>query len=205
MPAGSGRRSAEDVLLMSNLKHGFFKRGFMLCDRCVLNAKCESFAPGGECSAEKQAYDWLSSELIGQYGLEGLADEVLVGRLAMYMIRIVRAEVYEASVGVSEASVVWGRYIGELDKGLRALMRDLALTRSERKKGEKDDVFVDVDRLLNGLASRSRIESRIMRRRSPAGLLLVDWMAERPRLRFMFRSGKSGTSVEKRKAAKKRR
>jgi hypothetical protein len=84
-------------------------------------------------------------------------------------------------------------------------MRDLALTRSERKKGEKDDVLVDVDQLLNGLASRSRIASRLMRRRSPAGLLLEDWVIERPRLGFMFRSGKSGTSVEKREAAKKRR
>lgn len=202
MPDGPGRGSAEDVLLMSNLKHGFFKRGFMLCDRCVLNAKCETFVSGKECSAEKQAYDWLSSELIGQYELNGVTDEVLAGRVSMYMIRIVRAEVYEASVGVSEASAVWGRYMGELDKGLRALMRDMALTRSERKETEKYDVLVDVDQLLNGLAMRSRIESTIMRRRSPAGLLLEDWMIERPRLRLIFRSGKSGARAEKRKTAR---
>jgi hypothetical protein len=33
---------------LSALKHGFFRRGFMACDRCVLNAKCEAFVPAGE-------------------------------------------------------------------------------------------------------------------------------------------------------------
>lgn len=189
---------------MSALKHGFFKRGFMLCDRCVLNGKCESFVPGGECAVEKQAYDWLYSELVSQYALGGLADEVLVGRVAMYLIRIVRAEVYEVNVGVSDASAVWGRYIGELDKGLRVLLKDLALTRAERKKLEKDDVLVDVDRLLDGLAKRSRVESKIMRRRSPAGLLLEDWVVERPRLRSMIRGGRSGKRARKKETSEKR-
>jgi hypothetical protein len=186
---------------VSNLKHGFFKRGFMLCDRCVLNGECESFAPGGECGVEKQAYDWLYSELVSQYGLEGLADEVLVGRVAMYLIRIARAEVYEANVGVSDASTVWGKYIGELDKGLRVLLKDLALTRTERKKLEKDDVLVDVDHLLDGLAKRSRVESRTMRIRSPTRLLFKDWTMERLRLRFMIRGGRSGRRTEKRKTS----
>lgn len=189
---------------MSNLKHGFFKRGFMLCDRCVLNGKCESFVPGGECGVEKQAYDWLYSELVSQYRLEGLADEVLVGRVAMYLIRIARAEVYEANVGVSDASTVWGKYIGELDKGLRVLLKDLVLTRAERKKLEKDDVLVDVDHLLDGLAKRSRVESRTMRRRSPTVLLLKDWTMERSRLRFMIKGGRSGRRTEKEKASKER-
>jgi len=97
---------------MSALKHGFFRRGFMLCDRCVLNVKCERFVPGGECAIEKQAYDWLVSELMSQYGLEGLADEILVGRAAMHLIRIVRAEVYEANVEfrmlrLFGASILW--------------------------------------------------------------------------------------------------
>lgn len=195
----------EAVFQMSALKHGFFKRGFMLCDRCVLNGKCESFAPGGDCAVEKQAYDWLYSELVSQYALEGLADEVLVGRAAMYLIRIARAEVYEANVGVSGASATWGRYVGELDKGLRVMLKDLALTRSERKKLEKDELLVDVDRLLDGLAKRSRIEARIMRVRSPTGLLLADWAAERPKLRSMIRGGKSGRNVKREKASEKRR
>ncbi len=122
---------------MSALKHGFFRRGFMLCDRCVLNTKCESFVPGSECAVEKQAFDWLVSELMKQYGLEGLADEILVGRVAMYLIRIARVEVYEANVSVSDEAIVLGKYIASLDNMLRSLMKDLALTRGERKKLRK--------------------------------------------------------------------
>lgn len=84
----------------------------MLCDRCVLGGRCEFFVPSGECGEEREAYDWLVGELMGQYGLEGLADEILMGRVAMYLIRIVSAEVYEANVGVSDKSAVWGGYIG---------------------------------------------------------------------------------------------
>jgi len=83
-------------LVMSALKHGFFRRGFMLCNRCVLNRKCESFVPSGEYDVKKRPMMvWF--ELLRQYGLKGLADEILVGRVAMYLIRIVRAEVYEAN------------------------------------------------------------------------------------------------------------
>jgi hypothetical protein len=164
----------------------------MLCDRCVLNGKCEFFVPAGECRVERDAYDWLYSELVGQYGLRGLADEVLVGRVVMYLIRIVRAEVYEANVGVSDASTVWGKYIGELHRGLTVLLRDLALTKAERRKLEKDDVLVDVDRLLDGAAKRSRVEGRVKRRRSPMNLLLEDWTAESPGLRCMVTGGRRG-------------
>ena len=153
----------------------------MLCDRCVLNVKCERFVPGGECAIEKQAYDWLVSELMSQYGLEGLADEILVGRAAMYLIRIVRAEVYEANVGVSDASVVWGKYIAGLDNMLRGLLKDLALSRSERKKVEKEDVLVDVDRLLNSLARKSEVKAKAARL-SVYRFVLKDWVAEKKRL-----------------------
>jgi len=173
---------------MSALKHGFFRRGFMLCDRCVLSAKCESFVPGGECAVERKAYDCVVSELMGQYGLEGLADEILVGRVAMYLIRIARAEVYEANVGVSDESAVWGKYIAGLDSTLRVLLKDLALTRAERKKLEKGGVLVDVDQLLNGLAERSRVERRISGR-SPMYMLLKDWRANRQRLRSIVKGG----------------
>lgn len=176
---------------MSALKHGFFRRGFMLCDRCVLSGKCELFVPGGECAVERKAYDGLVSELMRQYGLEGLADEILVGRVAMYLIRIARAEVYEANVGVSDASVVWGRYISGLDNTLRVLLRDLAITRTERKKLEKGDVLVDVDRLLIGLKQRSRVEKKMALRRSPTGLLIRDWRIDRYKLRRMVRGGGS--------------
>jgi hypothetical protein len=158
----------------------------MLCDRCVLGAKCENFVPGGECAVERQAYDGLISELMSQYGLEGLADEILVGRVAMYLIRIVRAEVYEANVGVSDAAVVWGKYIGGLDNMLRGLLKDLALSRSERKKVEKDDVLVDVDKLLNSLAKKSEVKARTIevRRFSIHQRVLKDWVNEKSRLSF---------------------
>ena len=157
----------------------------MLCDRCVLGGRCGSFSPGGLCALERKAYDCAVSELMAQYGLKGLADEILVGRVAMYMIRIARAEVYEANVGVSDASSVWGRYIADLDDTLRVLLRDLALTRAERKKLEKGDMLVDVDRLLNDLARRPKVKRRalrLIRRRSPLVLVRRDWADYRRRL-----------------------
>jgi hypothetical protein len=126
---------------------------------------------------------------MSQYNLSGLADEILVRRVAMYLIRIARAEVYEANVGISDASVVWGRYISGLDKTLMVLLRDLALTRAERKKLEKGDVLVDVDRLLSSLSKRPRVKRRLARRRSPIVLLLRDWKADRLRLRSMVEGG----------------
>jgi len=173
----------------------------MLCDRCVLNGKCENFVPGGECAVERSEYEWLGSELVKQYALEGLVDEILVGRVAMYLIRIARAEVYEANVGVSNAPVAWGRDVGDLEKILRGLLKDLALTRSEQKKLEKDDLMVDFDRLLNDFTRKAKIGSRAARKYVPVGLrrkirmkkgaieanslweaLLRDWMAEKSRL-----------------------
>jgi hypothetical protein len=150
------------------------------------------FVPEGECSVERKAYDDLVSKLMRQYNLSGLADEILVRRVAMYLIRIARAEVYEANVGVSDASVVWGRYISGLDKTLMVLLRNLALTRAERKKLEKGDVLVDIDRLLNGLSKRSRVKRMLARRRSPTALLLRDWKVDRLRLRSMVEGGRSG-------------
>ncbi len=176
----------------------------MLCDRCVLSGKCESFVPSGECALEKQAYDWVVSELMRQYGLEGLADEVLVGRVAMYLIRTVRAEVYEASVGVSTKSAAWGKYIAELDKGLRALLKDLVLTRSERIKLGGDDVLVSVDRLLDGLVKRSGVQRRTMRTRSLIRVVFEDWVVERSRLRSMITGDRNDRGAEKERASKKR-
>jgi hypothetical protein len=145
--------------------------------------KCESFVPGGECAVERQAYDGLVSELMGQYGLEGLADEILAGRVAMYLIRIVRAEVYEANVGVSDTSAIWGKYIAGLDNILRGLLKDLALTRSERKKVEKGDILVDIDKLLNSVAKKGEVKARTAKaQRSLYGLLMKDWVVERKRL-----------------------
>lgn len=166
----------------------------MLCDRCVLNAKCESFAPGGECTVERKAYDELLSELVSQYGLEGLADEILARRVAMYLVRIARTEIYEANIGFARAAVIWGEYITTLDKTLRALLKDLALTRSGRMQLEKNNVLVDIDRLLASLSARKKDERHHVQRRCLRRRLLRDWKADRPRLLHIVR----GERVESR-------
>lgn len=169
---------------MSALKHGFFKAGFMLCDRCVLNVRCESFVPASECSVEKKGYDLLVSELIRQYNLEGLADEIMVQRLAMYLIRIARAEAYEANVGFSDASVAWGKYIAGLDENVRGLMRELTISRAQRQRVEKDDVMVDLDQLM----VRLNKSARIFRRCSPREYVLRSWTKYKMRLRHERRT-----------------
>jgi hypothetical protein len=176
--SGSGGRRSQ----MSALKHGFFRRGFMLCDRCVLNGKCELLIPGGECEVERNAYDTIVSELKAQYGLQGLADEILVERVAMYLIRVARAEVYEAQVGVSSSLVAWGRYVAGLDNMLRVFLRELSLTRAAQKSLQRNDVVADVDELLNTVVKKKGVTPRIFRRRSAARLLVRDWKVEKRRL-----------------------
>lgn len=182
---------------MSALKHGFFRAGFMLCDRCAINARCERFSPGAECVLEREAYDWLVGELTEQYGLEGLADQILAGRVAMYLIRIARAETYESVVGVTEKSALWGAYISRLDNTLRGLMKDLAITRAKRKRLEKGEaLLVSVDDLLEKFVKKSEVRARKVvvgrgrRRRierAPMRALLKDWRRERRKLLLTVR------------------
>ena len=172
---------------LSALKHGFFRRGFMLCDRCVLNTRCEQFEPSGACAVEREAYDWLVSQLMEQYELGGLADEILAGRVAMYLIRIARAEAYESAIGVTDKLVLWGRYIRGLDNTLRGVMRDLAVTRAKRKQLEKgEELMVSVDKLLREFVKKSepkkREPLRVQKRRVsrvPMNVLWTDWRKER--------------------------
>ncbi|MCW4023984.1 MAG: hypothetical protein NWF01_02990, partial [Candidatus Bathyarchaeota archaeon] len=139
---------------MSALKHGFFRSGFMLCDRCVQNGDCKQFRVGGECAREKRVFGKFVRELCDEFELEGVADRILVERVAMYLIRIARAEAYESFVGVSEKSVVWGGYISRLDNTLRGLMNDLAVTRVKRLQLEKSgSLLVSVDELIRKFAN----------------------------------------------------
>jgi hypothetical protein len=174
----------------------------MLCDRCVLNVKCEFFAPGGACEVEKRAYDQVVSELMGQYALDGLADEILVGRVAMYLIRIARAEVYEANVGVSDASVAWGKYISGLDSTLRTLLKELALTRAERKKPGKGDVLVDVDQLLTRVTKVTHVtqKANAFRMRSAGTILLKDWVVDKRKLGQTVRRDNAAGSEDSEKS-----
>jgi len=176
---------------MSAVKHGFFRAGFMLCDRCVLNTRCEWFKPGGECVREKEAYEWTVKELKAQYGLEGLADEILASRVAMYLIRIARAENYESAVGVTDDSILWGRYVSRLDNTLRGLMNDLAVTRAKRKQLDKEEkLLISVDDLLGSLARKRKAKRRriIMKKRDKISadsftVLLREWRRESKELR----------------------
>ncbi len=163
----------------------------MLCDRCVLNTRCEHFEPGGACGVEREAYDGLVSQLMSQYELEGLADEILAGRVAMYLIRIARAEAYESAIGVTDKLVLWGRYIRGLDNTLRGVMRDLAVTRAKRKQLEKgEELMVSLDELLRKSVRKSEPRKRASFRgqkqrasRASMSVVWTDWRRESQMLR----------------------
>jgi len=142
---------------VSALRHGYFSRGFMLCDRCALNGYCGRFRAGGTCAVEEEAFHRLVDELIREYGLDGVADRLLSERAAMTLIRAVRVEVYEAAVGVSEDTALLGRYIERLDRMLLRFLEALAVTRGKRKELEAGEALgVGVTELLSGLKRRSR-------------------------------------------------
>jgi len=109
---------------------------------------------------EKRAFGRVVSELIDEFDLESVADRILVERAAMYLIRIARAETYDAAVGVTENSALWGSYISRMDNTLRGLLNDLAVTRAKRKNLEKSEAFlVSVDEVIKKFA-KAESESR---------------------------------------------
>ncbi len=134
---------------MSALKHGLFRAAFMLCDRCAANADCESFAPKSRCQIEANAFNRIVAGLTEEFEMDSLADRILVERAAMYLVRIMRAEAYDASVGVTEKTPFWGYYITKLDKLLRGLFEDLAINRGKRKQLEKGEaLLVSIDEVI---------------------------------------------------------
>jgi len=181
---------------MSALKHGFFRIGFMLCDRCALNTKCKHFKPDGQCLVERKAFERVISDLVEEFELDSVADRILVERATMYLIRIARAEAYEAAVGVTEKSALWGAYISRLDNTLRGLLNDLAVTRVKRKQLEKNEaLLVSVDELLKKFAKaeaepRKRRRLTVEKRRvnlAQRRALLSSWRREYPKLRLTIR------------------
>jgi len=68
----------------------------MLCDRCVWNGDCEDFEAGGVCHLERGAFDEVARSLTEEYVLDAAADRLLVKRAAIYLIRLARADAYEA-------------------------------------------------------------------------------------------------------------
>jgi hypothetical protein len=179
------------VFLLSALKHGFFRAGFMLCDRCAWNDECKWFRAGGECAREKRVFRRLIRELVGEFELESVADRILVERAAMYLIRIARAEAYESSLRISEKSALWGGYISRLDNTLRGLMNDLAVTRLKRKQLERNEaLLVSVDELVKKFAKAEAglgRQERFGKRRATVGFrmaLMSSWRKDYRKLRL---------------------
>jgi len=171
----------------------------MLCDRCAMNGECRYFKPKGRCLLEKKSFQKVVAELIDEFELESVADRILVERAAMYLIRIARAEAYEAAVGVTDSSALWGGYISRLDNTLRGLLNDLAVTRLKRKQLEKSEaLLVSVDDVLKKFAkSEARAEPRrhgrrieVEKRRAlvvQKRALISDWRIEYNKQRLSVR------------------
>lgn len=182
---------------MSALKHGLFRAGFMLCDRCVFNGVCKHFEPRGQCVLERKAFDDVVSRLMEEFELESLADKIMVERVAMYLIRIARAEAYEAAVGVGDKSPLWGEYISRLDNMLRAFLNDLAVTRLQRKKLEKEEaLLVSVDEVFKKFSKsevwqKRRAEARAEIMDLSVKRIMLSWKREFNKLIAALREGKS--------------
>jgi hypothetical protein len=182
---------------VSAIKHGLFRSGFMLCDRCVSNVKCERFVPGGRCVLEQETFDKAVAEMVEEYDLDGVADKIMVERAAMYLIRIMRAEAYEATVGLNEKTAYWDTYIGRLDSMMMRLFNDLAISRGKRLKLEKGDgLLVSLDAVIRKFG---RVEQKsdqptnhgLMMRRwgglSVRGELLVMWEKDYAKLKSILK------------------
>ena len=171
---------------MSRLLHGLYRRGFMLCDRCLWNGECEGFEPGGVCRYEREAFHRIVEALVEGYGLDGVADRLLAERAAMTLIRLARAEAYEAWRGFTEPSASWVSYVARLDRTLRDILRELAVTRKTRKELEaKSALEVDVEELLRRFVARAERRERGEARR--IRLIEVEGMRGLPRPLTVYR------------------
>jgi hypothetical protein len=178
---------------MSASTHGLFRAGFMLCDRCCSNGSCERFAPKGRCWMEQEAFGKIVLQLTEEFELDNVADRILVERAAMYLVRIMRAEAYEATKDVTERSAQWGMYISRLDNVVRGLFNDLAISRGKRKQFERGEaLLVSLDEVLRKFAKVGQktpeLEAEKQRFvQSPRRALLRKWRREYPKLRQAVR------------------
>lgn len=187
---------------MSASKHGLYRAGFMLCDRCGSNASCQRFTPRGRCWVEQEAFGKIVLQLTEEFELDSVADRILVERAAMYLIRIMRAEAYEAGKGMTEKSAMWGVYISRLDNTVRGLFNDLAISRAKRKQiDSREALLVSLDDVLKKFANNEQnlLELNVEKKRSQRALLprialLRRWQHEYPKLRQVARRR---TDVEK--------
>ncbi|MCW4045286.1 MAG: hypothetical protein NWE94_07200 [Candidatus Bathyarchaeota archaeon] len=138
-----------------------------------------------------------------EFEMDSLADRILVERVAMYLIRIMRAEAYDASAGVTEKTAFWGYYVTRLDKMLRGLFADLAIGRGKRKQLEKGEaMLVGIDEVIKKFtrAAQTQVDEVAavngdmacddnvgkMRR-----AIYVRWKREYPKLRATLRRWKN--------------
>jgi hypothetical protein len=193
-----------NVRALRATKHGAYDAGFMPCDRCNSNATCEYFTPKTRCWIEQDTFGRIVLQLTEEFELDTSADKILVERAAMYLIRIMRAEAYEAAKGMTDKTVQLSMYIGRLDSVLRGLFNDLAISRGKRKQFERGEaLLVSLDEVVNKFAKaeeRTEMpepeaetsemdkdqEHQIEKRRliqSPRRTLLRNWRREYPKLR----------------------
>ncbi len=158
---------------MTAIRHGLHRIGFMLCDRCTMNANCEQFKPDSACTVEKEAYEQLVKELTKHYKLDMVADRILAERAAMYLIKISRVETHEATSGITQKSLFLGNYITRLDNTLRGFLNDLAVSRLKRKNLEKtEQLMVNIEDILEQLSTRPM--SSMKQRRTAGGAMYTD-------------------------------
>lgn len=149
---------------------------------------------------EQEKFDKIVADLVEENDLDGMADKILVERLAMYLIRIVRAEAYEATVGLNEKTAYWDSYIGKMDSTLRGVLKDLAINRGSRMKMEKgEELLFSLDKIMRKFASsetksHKHLDQGIkMRRRDPSSVrcqLLDMWEKDFAVLMSIMKSGK---------------
>jgi hypothetical protein len=179
-------------------KHGAYEAGFLPCDRCASNGSCEHFTPKARCWVEQDVFGKIVLQLTEEFELDSLADKILVERAAMYLVRIMRAEAYEASKGMSDKSAQLGMYIGRLDNVVRGLFNDLAISRGKRMQFERGEaLLVSLDEVVKKFAKtepereeeqpeQEAPEPQIEKKRliqSPRRALLRKWRREYPKLR----------------------
>jgi len=151
---------------LSAVRHGFFRVGFMLCDRCVLNVRCGRFSPGGECVFEREVFDRVVEDFTEAYGLDMFADRLSVELIAMDVVRLMRAWNYDAVRGFASEFEVVGNYVSRLEKSLRKLLNDLAVNRGRREKSEGlGGLLTDVKQVIERSAVLSGRREKMDRRR----------------------------------------
>ena len=143
--------------------------------------------PKARCWVEQEAFGKVVLQLTEEFELDSVADRILVERVAMYLIRIMRAEAYEAGMGVTEKSAQWGMYISRLDNTVRGLFNDLAISRGKRKQFERGEaLLVSLDEVLKKFAkAEQKVPDAEKRRlaRLPRMMLWRRWRREYPKLR----------------------